>query len=114
DCQRRFLSSSALVRNGRAPFLSRLRKRTLTMTVGIPGAGIGGLFYILNALWMPFREARLAIQGRSSPERWELVKRQATIAIGILASLGVTGWVLGLALATHLTRAAVADRDVSD
>ena len=83
------------------------------MTVGIPGAGIGGLFYILNALWMPFREARLAIQGRSSPERWELVKRQATIAIGILASLGVTGWVLGLALATHLTRAAVADRDVS-
>src|SRR5439155_26900184 len=51
--------------------------------------------------------------GRSSPERWELVKRQATIAIGILASLGVTGWLLGLALTTHLTRAAVADRDVS-
>lgn len=82
------------------------------MMVGIPGAGIGGLFYILNALWMPFHEARLAIQGRSSLERWRMVKRQVTIALGILASLGVTGWLLGLALTTHLTSAAVLGLDL--
>jgi len=57
------------------------------MTAGMPGAGVGGLFYLLNALWMPIREIWLASQGRSSASSRRVVRRQVSIALGILASM---------------------------
>lgn len=62
------------------------------MNAGLPGTGIGGLFYILLALVMPLRELYLTARGRSSRERWRLVLQQLLIACGIVGSLAVTGW----------------------
>lgn len=79
------------------------------MTVGLPGAGIGGLFYILSALVMPLRElVRLArpraarmTDARSPGElvaQRRLAWRQGKIAIGIGCALWATGEALGRAL----------------
>jgi hypothetical protein len=86
------------------------------MTVGIPGAGIGGLFYILSALAAPLREV-VALARRdasASPEsraidrvRRRLALRQGAIAVGILAALWATGTLLGRLLAAG-TRVAAA------
>ncbi len=65
------------------------------MAVGIPGAGIGGLFYLLCALAMPVREAWRIARGRSTAERRREAARQGTIALGILGSLWLTAWVVG-------------------
>lgn len=62
------------------------------MNAGLPGTGIGGLFYILLALLMPVRELYLTARRRSSRERWRIVLRQLTMAGGILGALAATGW----------------------
>lgn len=63
------------------------------MTVGLPGAGIGGMFYILSAFVMPLREAL-----RRGPERpagaWRAVATQLALTAGILAAMGATGWLI--------------------
>ena len=75
------------------------------MTVGLPGAGIGGLFYLLAALLMPLRELAHTVRGRSSASRWTLVAWQFAYAGGIAAGTWVTGWLI-VAGATRLaTRA---------
>lgn len=68
------------------------------MNVGLPGTGIGGLFYLATALMMPFIELVHTIRGRSTLSRWKLVLRQVIMAGGILAGLGVTGWLINHAL----------------
>ena len=68
------------------------------MTAGIPGVGIGGLFYLISALLMPFKEAWRLIKGTSTTDSRRMVLRQVMLALGILASLWVTGWLLGLAI----------------
>lgn len=62
------------------------------MTPGIPGTGIGGLFYILSALFMPVAEIfnRFTNRGTSSSSR--LILAQFSIAVGILLALAVTAW----------------------
>ena len=71
------------------------------MNAGLPGTGIGGLFYVLLALLMPVRELYLTARGRSSRERWRLVLQQLLIACGIIASLAVTGWAASQVLDTR-------------
>ncbi|MGA2265785.1 MAG: hypothetical protein ABSH10_05080 [Phycisphaerae bacterium] len=69
------------------------------MVVGLPGTGIGGLFYILLALTMPLREAASLVSGkRQSLKRWTDVTFQAVNATGIIAGLWGMGWLLGQAL----------------
>jgi len=63
------------------------------MTVGLPGTGIGGVFYLLSALFMPFTEILVTLRGKTSLARWLKVLRQLTIAASILAAM----WLLGLA-----------------
>lgn len=70
------------------------------MTTGLPGTGIGGLFYLLSAMLMPVWEMRRALRRRhreaaAHGARWALVLRQFALALGILAGLAATGWVLG-------------------
>lgn len=60
------------------------------MTAGMPGAGLGGLLYIILALLMPVRELYLTVRGRSSAQRWRLVLQQLAIAVGIVASVLAT------------------------
>ena len=66
------------------------------MTAGMPGTGIGGLFYLLSALLMPVRELWRAMCGRSSAEQRRNVLRQCLLSAGILGALSVTGMLLGL------------------
>ena len=64
------------------------------MTVGIPGAGIGGLFYLASALWMPVQESWNAVRGKSTPKRRALVARQFLLTVGVLTAMGCTAWLI--------------------
>lgn len=57
------------------------------MGPGIPGLGIGSVFYVVAGLLAPFREIVRTARGDSSAARWKVVRRQFLLAIGILASL---------------------------
>jgi len=63
------------------------------MNPGLPGTGIGGLFYILSALWMPVCELWRRRQG-DAPRPWPLVARQFAIAVGVVAAMTGVFWAL--------------------
>jgi hypothetical protein len=62
------------------------------MNVGLPGTGIGGLFYLITALLMPVIELVRTFQGQSSLARWRRVGRQTGMAGGIVGCLWATGY----------------------
>lgn len=68
------------------------------MTAGLPGAGIGGLFYLLGALLAPVCEAVRALRDDGSPRRWGLVLRHFLLAVSILSGIWLTGWLIGVVL----------------
>jgi hypothetical protein len=59
------------------------------MFAGLPGIGVGTLFYVLTALWMPVCEFRRVLVGRSSLRRWRLIVVQFCFAVGIVASVAL-------------------------
>ena len=67
------------------------------MNAGLPGTGIGGIFYLASALAMPLREAYRRVRGRARGD-WRVVAAQLAIAGGILGAMWLTGRLLGLAL----------------
>lgn len=69
------------------------------MNAGLPGTGIGGLFYIAGALWMPIDATYQRLSGRRTDLPWKVVARQAGIAVGVLAALWLTGWGVGFLVA---------------
>ena len=69
------------------------------MFAGLPGIGVGTLFYVLAALWMPVREisqltARRLQCGAMAAE----IIVQLSFAAGIIASIAVADRVLALVL----------------
>jgi hypothetical protein len=74
--------------------LPNVRKGTLIMTVGLPGVGLGGIFYLVSAIFMPVREAVRLGRGTDA-RRAAIVVRQGAMAATILAAMWVTGWMLG-------------------
>ena len=60
------------------------------MIVGLPGTGIGGLFYLFMTFWMPFNEIVRVFQGRSSIERWKFIAFNWAVVGAILAILWLT------------------------
>ena len=68
------------------------------MTAGLPGTGIGGIFYLLSAFLMPFVEIVNTLRGRSSLRRWRVVAQQFGILLGIASAFWGTGWVLKASL----------------
>ena len=64
------------------------------MTAGLPGTGIGGLFYLLLVLFMPLREAFRVLRGRGDLRRWRPIGGTLALAGGILAALWLEAWVL--------------------
>jgi hypothetical protein len=72
------------------------------MTVGVPGVGFGGIFYLMGALFMPVREVVRTARGESNVERWVVVATQWSLAAGILVALWATGWALGHVLTPAL------------
>src|SRR5688500_1641707 len=78
------------------------------MNAGLPGAGIGGMFYMVSAILMPFHAAHRTVRRRRDPGlaaqppvQWRGVFRQFMIAVGIIAALWLTGWALGAVLAAQ-------------
>jgi cell division protein FtsX len=65
------------------------------MNAGLPGTGISGAFYLLSALWMPFHELYKTLRNKSQPQRMRLILVQSSIALGIIAGIWLTGWLLG-------------------
>jgi hypothetical protein len=74
------------------------------MSVGIPGIGIGAVFYVISALLMVVLELYRTIRGRSSLARWRVVGHQAAIAACIILLMVVAMWSLRLIVpaSTHL------------
>lgn len=67
------------------------------MVAGLPGTGIGGLFYLVLALLMPVWELGWALVGRSNAARWRLAFRQSAMALLVLGAIWLTGLALTLA-----------------
>ena len=65
------------------------------MTAGIPGTGIGGLFYLASALALPLRA--LSRRRRKRP-LGSVIAGQVAMASGVIAAMWATGWLLELAL----------------
>lgn len=59
------------------------------MFAGLPGTGIGGIFYLLLTIWMPINEAYLTVRGRSSLERWKFVVIRCTLFALVIAVMWV-------------------------
>jgi hypothetical protein len=78
------------------------------MTAGLPGVGIGGIFYLASALLMPMRSAVAVLSGRGDEARWPVALRQASLAGGILGALWLTGWALGWIITAFVPEAATA------
>src|SRR6267378_2116129 len=95
--QRGVLSARGLRRAAARAVAARVREGALTMAAGLPGTGIGGMFYLISALATPLREGYLRLRGRKS-RGWRLVVALTAIAGAILAGLWATSWLLGLAL----------------
>jgi hypothetical protein len=64
------------------------------MTVGLPGTGIGGLYYFVLVLLMPLRETWLTLRGRGSVERWKQVGVYWCFLLTILGVLWAESWLL--------------------
>jgi hypothetical protein len=70
------------------------------MNVGLPGTGIGGLFYIFGALYAPIGGLLRPETHRVGEPSRARARRNATLALGILGALWFTGWGLGHVVAS--------------
>jgi hypothetical protein len=66
------------------------------MTAGLPGTGIGGLFYLLAALCLPLRFVWLRARGQRDRRHLVFVIKQLTMSMSMLAAVWLTGALLGL------------------
>lgn len=65
------------------------------MIAGLPGTGIGGLYYLLASGWMLLREGWSKLNKRHDLSRSKLVKMQILIAFLIVAGMWATGELVG-------------------
>jgi hypothetical protein len=64
------------------------------MTPGVPGAGIGGLFYLASTLLLPFRSLMRRLRGKPDPVSSRQMRHNVAMAGGVVAGLWVVGWLL--------------------
>src|SRR5436853_599117 len=64
------------------------------MFAGMPGTGIGGIFYVLLAFLMPVHELWQLVRGRSSLARWRVIGLQVGHAAGVLGSIVGMSWLV--------------------
>ena len=57
---------------------------------GLPGTGLGGLFYVVLAIAMPVVELVATVRGRSSPARWRFVAAQFGLACAMASVVATT------------------------
>jgi hypothetical protein len=71
------------------------------MFAGLPGIGVGTLFYVLTALVMPLVELTRLLRGDVSPTRWRLAISQFCFGVSIVASVALADRVLTIILSDH-------------
>jgi hypothetical protein len=59
------------------------------VSAGLPGIGLGGLFFIVSALLAPVLELWRTLRGRSSPAAWRAVGRQFAQAVAMIVAIDV-------------------------
>jgi hypothetical protein len=64
------------------------------MTVGLPGTGIGGIFYLLLAICMPAREFVRTIKGKTNLKRWGFIILQLLFVVGVISAMWAEVWLL--------------------
>jgi uncharacterized membrane protein len=64
------------------------------MTPGLPGTGIGGLFYLLLVVFMPLRETFRNLRGVRDGRRWPVIGGLLALAACIFTALWLEAWVL--------------------
>jgi hypothetical protein len=57
------------------------------MIVGLPGTGIGGVFYILLSMHMPLFQLRRALKGGHKPRHFKIVVSALFLSAAIILSL---------------------------
>jgi hypothetical protein len=81
------------------------------MTAGVPGTGLGGLFYILAALLLPFR--CLVRTLRRQRVNWGEAIKLTALALAVFLGIWLTGLLLGIILGpTAMTLEAAAGMSV--
>ena len=71
------------------------------MFAGLPGIGVGTLFYVLTAFVMPLVELSRLVRGDVSAARWRLVISQFCFGLAIVASVALADRVLAIVLSDH-------------
>ena len=66
------------------------------MTAGVPGTGLGGLFYILAALFLPFRCLIRTL--RRQRVNWREAIKLTALGLAVFLGIWLTGLLLGLIL----------------
>lgn len=74
------------------------------MTPGVPGAGIGGLFYLASTFLLPFRSLMRRWRGQPDPVPSRLIWHNVAMAGGVLAALWIVGWLLAFIVPDELLR----------
>jgi hypothetical protein len=64
------------------------------VNVGLPGTGIGAVFYFVSVVIILLREISLALIGRGSPQGLRLAARLGAMLVGIVVSLAGVDWIL--------------------
>ena len=65
------------------------------MMAGLPGSGIGGMFYVGLTLFMPFRELYRAVRGKSRAKHWSFIGIQVGFVVAIAAGMWGEAWAIG-------------------
>ena len=60
------------------------------MSAGLPGLGLGGLFFIFSALLAPVPELWKTLRGRSGLAAWRVIGRQFAQAVAMVAAIDLT------------------------
>lgn len=68
------------------------------MFAGLPGIGVGTLFYVLAGLVMPLVELTRLLSGDVSAARWRLAISQFCFAVSIVASVALADRVFAIIL----------------
>jgi hypothetical protein len=65
------------------------------MSAGIPGFGLGGLFFVICALLAPVWELGRTVCGRSSVAAWAQTMRQFALAVAMVAAFDLAWHAIG-------------------
>jgi hypothetical protein len=69
------------------------------VSAGLPGLGLGGLFFIFSALFAPLRQLWRSCRGQGRPGEWGMVGRQFAQAAMMVVAIDLSLRLVDLALA---------------